>query len=149
MRTLIAVALLVSMNAAFADAPLSATQNPNALYRLFNTQNIYNLLLLNTMDGSIQRLQWGGGPHGSTFAAPLPKCPGATQNTKAGRYTLQSTQNIWTFILLDQDTGSAWYVQWSMNDDNDFCVPVPSIPNPGALTNPGAFDIPNTPPTKP
>jgi hypothetical protein len=128
------------MNAAFADAPeLSATQNPNALYRLFNTQNIHNLLLLNTMDGSIRTVQWG-----NTFSRPLPKCPGVAQNTKAGRYTLQSTQNMWTFILLDQDTGSTWYVQWSVNADNDFCLPVPLIES---MANPGASDnIPNTPP---
>jgi hypothetical protein len=146
MRTLIVVASLVLMNAAFADAPdLSATQNPNALYRLFSTRNTFNLLLLNTMDGSIRTVQWGG-EKGPTFSRPLPKCPGAAQSTHAGRYTLQSTQNVWTFILLDQDTGSTWYVQWSVNADNDFCVPVPSIES---MANPGASDaIPNTPPKK-
>jgi hypothetical protein len=73
MRTLTVVTLLVFMNAAFADAPeLNATQNPNASYRLFSTHNVYNLLLLNTMDGSIRRLQWG-----NTFSRPLPKCPAA------------------------------------------------------------------------
>ena len=143
MKTLLVVALLVFMNAASADAPgLSATLNPNALYRLFNTQNTYNLLLLNTMDGSIQRLQWGG-QKGLTFTAPLPKCPGTSQGTHAGRYTVQSTQNVWTFILLDQDSGSTWYVQWSVNADNDFCIPIPSTPSPGAFN-----DIPNTPPKK-
>jgi|SRR5215471_3702395 len=127
MRTSIVVALLVCTNVAFADAPeLNATQNPNALYRLFSTHNVYNLLLLNTMNGSIQRVQWGG-QNGNTFAAPLPKCPGATQSAQAGRYTLQSTQNVWTFILLDQNTGSSWYVQWSVKGDNDFCLPVPSL----------------------
>jgi hypothetical protein len=147
MRTLIVVALLVFTNAAFADAQpeLSATQNPSALYRLFSTHNVYNLLLLNTMDGSIRTVQWGGGKGGATFSRPLPKCLGATQNTKAGRYTLQSTQNVWTFILLDQETGSTWYVQWSMNADNDFCLPIPSIES---IANPGALDIPNTPPNK-
>jgi hypothetical protein len=133
MRSLIVAASLAFTNAAFAQAQpeLSATQNPDALYRLFNTHNVYNLLLLNTMDGSLQRVQWGG-QKGLTFAGPLPKCLGATPGTKAGRYTLQSTQNTWTFILLDQDTGSTWYVQWSVKGDNDFCLPVPAIPNPGA-----------------
>src|SRR5262249_31996226 len=95
MRSLVGLvaAVLVGTNFAFADAPeLNATQNPNALYRLFNTKNIYNLLLLNTMDGSIQRLQWG---QAGSVSLPLPKCSGATLGTKAGRYTLQSTQNIW------------------------------------------------------
>ena len=144
MRTLVVVALLVFTNAAFAQAQpeLSATQNPNALYRLFSTHNTFNLLLLNTMDGSIRTVQWGG-KAGATFSRPLPKCLGAMQNAHAGRYTLHSTQNVWTFILLDQDTGSTWYVQWSMNADNDFCLPVPAIES---IANPGALDTPNTPP---
>jgi hypothetical protein len=145
MRTALIAALLLCTGVAFAQAQpdLSATQNPNAPYRLFSTHNVYNLLLLNTVDGSIRTVQWGGGKGGATFSRPLPKCVGATQGTKAGRYTLQSTQNVWTFILLDQDTGSTWYVQWSMNADNDFCLPVPAIES---IANPGALDTPNTPP---
>lgn len=30
-----------------------------------------------------------------------------------GRFNLYSTQNMWTFILLDQVDGRTWQVQWS------------------------------------
>jgi hypothetical protein len=34
------------------------------------------------------------------------------QGAKPGRFTLYPTSNIWTFILLDQETGNTWHVQW-------------------------------------
>jgi len=34
-----------------------------------------------------------------------------------GRFTLQETQNIFTFLLLDQDDGRVWQVQWSNDAD--------------------------------
>ena len=33
-------------------------------------------------------------------------------NGRAGRFTLHPTSNIYTFILLDQETGETWQVQW-------------------------------------
>lgn len=143
MRALLTVALLMLTRIAFADEPvltLTQSQNPNALYRLFGTRNVFNLLLLNTRDGSLRKLQWDNKGL-NTLNVPLAECPGAdVPDSHPGRYTLQPTPNIWTFILLDQDTGNSWYVQWSVNDDNDFCVPVPVVKR-TAIT-----DIPNTPP---
>jgi len=129
MRTLIAVALPMLAGIAVADEAdlmLTQSQNPNAVYRLFNTKNIFNLLLLNTTNGSIQRVQWD--TKGLSLRVPLAPCPGATgENSHPGRYTLQATQNIWTFIMLDQDTGKTWHVQWTVNGDNDLCLPIKSL----------------------
>jgi len=137
MRTLIAVVLLMVTGLALADEAdlmLTQSQNPNAIYRLFNTKNIFNLLLLNTTNGSIQKIQWD--LKGHRFRAPLVPCFGATgQDSHPGRYTLQATQNVWTFIMLDQDTGETWHVQWTVNGDNDLCQPIKSL-----------FDIPASPP---
>jgi hypothetical protein len=36
---------------------------------------------------------------------------------RVGRFTLQETQNIFTFLLLDQDDGRVWQVQWSNDAD--------------------------------
>jgi hypothetical protein len=130
MKKLIAIALFMVAGVALADEAglmLTQTQNPNALYRLFNTKNIFTLLMLNTMNGSIQRIQWDGKGK-ETFHVPLAPCIGATgQDSHPGRHTLQATQNLWTFIMLDQDTGNTWYVQWSLNADNDFCQPIKSL----------------------
>ncbi len=127
MRALMTVVLLTLTSVALADEPqltLTQSQNPNALYRLFGTKNVYNLLLLNTKDGSLRKIQWGQ----NSFNVALAQCPGANApDSHPGRYTLQPTPNIWTFILLDQDNGNSWYVQWSLNDDSDFCRPILAV----------------------
>lgn len=41
-----------------------------------------------------------------------------------GRFTLYPTQNIWTFILLDQIDGGTWQVQWAMEKENRFVIPI-------------------------
>lgn len=41
-----------------------------------------------------------------------------------GRFTLYPTQNMWTFILLDQIDGSSWQVQWAMEKENRFVIPI-------------------------
>ena len=42
----------------------------------------------------------------------------------ANRFTLYSTQNMWTFILLDQIDGKTWQVQWSFEPENRFVIPI-------------------------
>ena len=41
-----------------------------------------------------------------------------------GRFTLYPTQNMWTFILLDQIDGRMWQVQWSMKEDSRFVIQI-------------------------
>ena len=39
------------------------------------------------------------------------------QTYDVGRFKLFPTQNMWTFIKLDTQTGRMWQVQYSVNDD--------------------------------
>ena len=94
------------------------SQNPNALYRLFNTHNIYTLIKLDTRAGQIWQLQWGNDEdHNVIF--PI-NTKALVINGKPGRLTLYPTQNIYTFILLDQETGDTWRVQWGETENNRF-----------------------------
>lgn len=90
------------------------TQNPDATFRLYNTKNIYTLLRLDTRDGRIWQVQWGDKDH--RFIEPLNPDALITDG-KSGRFTLYPTSNIYTFILLDQETGDAWHVQWGKATD--------------------------------
>ena len=46
---------------AIADAPFSEpTQDPTVRYRLFPTQNMYNFILLDQIDGYTYQVQWHG-----------------------------------------------------------------------------------------
>lgn len=42
------------------------------------------------------------------------------QTQAIARYKLYPTQNMWTFIKLDTQTGQMWQVQYSLEDDNRF-----------------------------
>ena len=111
----VTVTLLLQVSLALAEEiHLEPTQNPDALYRLFNTQNIYTLLKLDTRDGRIWQVQWGDKDH--RYIEPInPKA--LVSGGTPGRFTLYPTSNIYTFILLDQKTGNAWQAQWGKLPD--------------------------------
>ena len=101
--------VMISCIARAEDLSLEPTQNPDAPFRLFRTQNIHMLLKLDTRTGKIWQVQWGDKEH--RFTDPLSlieRAPGG----RPGRFTLCPTNNIYTFVLLDQQTGDAWHVQW-------------------------------------
>jgi hypothetical protein len=110
-RTLVvAVTLLLFTSLVCAEELRQPTQNPDAPYRLFNTTNVFTLLKLDTSSGRIWQVQWGMDKE-HQFAEPI-NLNALVQGGKPGRFTLYPTSNIWTFILLDQETGDAWHVQW-------------------------------------
>lgn len=112
---LVISALLLSVTAAAqSERPIAEpTQDPLAPYRLFRTQNIFMFLLLDTRTGRISQLQWNTKTE-NRFVEPLNPKP-LVEGGKPGRFTLQPTQNIFTFLLLDQETGNTWQVQWGSN----------------------------------
>jgi len=120
-RNLVVAVGLLFASLALAEEPrLEQTQNPDAPYRLFNTQNIYTLLKLDTSAGRIWQVQWGDKDH--RFIEPI-NVKALVSDGKPGRFTLYATSNIYTFILLDQETGDTWMVQWGVAE-NRFVVPI-------------------------
>ncbi len=120
---LFAVAVMAVSVMAY-DAP-QFSQNPNAIYRLFPTQNMYIYLRLDTRNGKIDMVQWNTDSENRLFTTLssqnlLP----SGQDPKAGRFTLYSTTNIYNFILLDQTSGKMWQVQWSFDALNRMVVPI-------------------------
>jgi hypothetical protein len=119
-RLTLLLALLLFAIPAFAgdDMPLpEPTQNPDAAYRLFRTLNIYTLLKLDTRTGQVWQVQWGDENH--RFIVPINidvLVPAGTTARpailKPGRFTLSPTANIYAFILLDQEDGRTWQIQW-------------------------------------
>jgi hypothetical protein len=111
----VTVTLLLSASMALGQEPrLEPTQNPDAPYRLFSTLNIYTFLKLDTREGRIWQVQWGDEDH--RFTEPL-SVNALASGGRAGRFTLYPTTNIYTFVLLDQDTGDTWHVQWGKPDE--------------------------------
>lgn len=100
------------------------SQSPNATYRLFPTRNMWIFIKLNTADGRLWLVQYSMDAD-KQFEMPLSKIERANETEKKnGRFTLYSTQNMYTFILLDQIDGRVWQVQWSTDNENNLVIPI-------------------------
>lgn len=121
-RTSLAVAALLLLAAPmFAQGTIpEPTQRPDAPYRIFRSQNIYTFLKLDTRTGQVWQMQWG--ETGYRWVEPINTKPLA-ESGKAGRFTLYPTLNIYTFILLDQEDGRTWQIQWG-KDNERFITPI-------------------------
>ncbi len=124
----LATLLLLAVPVLAQDNIPEPTQNPNASYRLFRTQNIYTLLKLDTRTGQVWQVQWGDEQH--RFIVPISRTvllpPSSTEHPtilEPGRFTLSPTANIHTFLLLDQEDGRTWQIQWG-GDGERFILPV-------------------------
>ena len=92
-------------------------------YKMYQTENIYNLLKLDTKTGSVWQVQYRTNSEGSiTVPIEYGYSVGVIPENLGwdGRYELYPTQNIHTFILLDTATGATYQVQWSTKSNNRF-----------------------------
>ncbi len=110
--------LLFAVPVLAQDSTPEPTQKTDVPYRLFRSQNVYTLLKLDTRTGQVWQVQWGDEQHRSIVPINL---KGLAEDGKVGRFTLYPTPNIHTFILLDQEDGRAWQVQWG-GDNERFIV---------------------------
>ena len=93
-------------------------------YRLFSTQNMWTFIKLNTRNGKMWQVQFDIKDN-NRFETYLNILPLVNKEKEVDdRFTLYPTQNIYTFILLDQLDGKVWQVQWSIEPENRFIVPI-------------------------
>ena len=96
----------------------SEIQNPNASYELYRTDNIYNVLKLNTRNGIITQVQIGVNKDGGRMEVYINSEPlVSTEEQQNGRFALYPTGNLYNFILLDRISGRTWQVQWHTKPD--------------------------------
>ncbi len=116
----------------FEFAPVDSTfiengtaQNQVAfVYRLYPTQNLWTFIKLNTRNGKMWQVQYDIEGE-NRFESYLNIVPLTSKEKEVnGRFNLYSTQNIYTFILLDQIDGRMWQVQWSIESSNRFILPI-------------------------
>ena len=121
--------------AAAEAAPQSSqlrTPPDNPRYRAFKTQNMWNLLILDSRTGRLWQAQYSVSTASQRTIWPIQLIALANESGTNGRFTLTMTDNMWNFILLDSDTGMALQCQFSVDSqDNRFCVPIlPAAPTP-------------------
>jgi uncharacterized protein YxjI len=98
-------------------APVVSEDHALGTYRLFTTENMWTFLKLNTQDGRIWQVQYDveGDDRFEVYVNPTHFAIGLDKVPQ--RFTLYPTQNMYTFILLDQLDGRMWQVQWSLDSD--------------------------------
>jgi hypothetical protein len=93
-------------------------------YRLYPTQNMWTFIKLNTRNGKMWQIQFDVEDN-NRFETYLNILPLVSKEKEVNdRFTLYPTQNMWTFILLDQYNGKTWQVQWSIEPENRGIVPI-------------------------
>ena len=81
-------------------------------YKIYQTENIYILLKLDTTTGRIEMIQWNLDKekefelyiNNEDFSYGILSVP--------GRFELYPTKNMYQFILIDTLFGTTWHVQW-------------------------------------
>ena len=82
--------------------------NARSSYKLYNTENIYTLLKLDTKTGEIRQLQWSL-EDDEEFTMTIND---VDLSLTGSQFELYPTKNMYQFILLDKTYGRTWHVQW-------------------------------------
>jgi len=104
--------------------PTIATPNTSVAFRLYPTQNMWTFLKLNTRTGEMWQVQFNADDENRLTATMSSKILVTKDKELNDRFTLYPTQNIYTFILLDQLDGRTWQVQWSIDPENRLLIPI-------------------------
>lgn len=122
--------IVISSMTSFAQAQDSvkneSTQQSliSVSYRLFPTQNMWTFIKLNTRNGEMWQVQYNMEDN-KRFESDLNFIRLVAKEDEVNdRFTLYPTQNIYTFILLDQINGRTWQVQWSLEPEKRIVIPI-------------------------
>jgi len=91
-------------------------QRLDARFRLFKTKNTWNFVELDTATGKAWQVQFSVNDDSSRAKFPI-NTEVLVKDGKPGRFTLYSTRNMYNFLLVDQDLGKTWQLQWSTSND--------------------------------
>lgn len=86
-------------------------------YKLYQTDNIYTLLQLDTKTGKIEQVQWSleSANEGSLSINDDDLSYG--EGYGSGSFELYPTKNMYQFILIDKTDGRKWHVQWGIGEN--------------------------------
>lgn len=97
-------------------------------YELFPTKNAWIFLKLDTRNGKINQVHYSTDTEhyrGELVVNDKSLLPWTEVDIeKPGRFTLYQTRNVYNFILLDRINGRTWQVQWSLDKEERFILPI-------------------------
>lgn len=86
-------------------------------YKLYQTENIYTLLQLDTKTGMIEQVQWSLDSKNEGSVTINGDDLNYGFGYGSGSFELYPTRNMYQFILLDKTSGRKWHVQWGMETE--------------------------------
>ena len=86
-------------------------------YKLYQTENIYTFLQLDTKTGMIEQVQWSLNPDNEGSVTINSDNLAKELDYGPGSFELYPTKNIYQFILINKTSGNKWHVQWGMESD--------------------------------
>lgn len=112
---------LDSITMAYIDAMYNRIIESTPRYKMYKTENTYNLLKLDTATGRVWQVQYRlGSTDSMTVAVDDSSLLWESETLRAGRFELYATNNMYQFILLDTETGRTWQVQWNTEYNKRF-----------------------------
>lgn len=114
-----------------AQSDISLTEEKNVKkevnypYQLFPTQNNWTFIKLDTRNGRMWQVHFSINNDDAKGEVVLNGLSLVFDDKEEnGRFTLYPTNNFYNFILLDQLMGFAYQVQWSMDKEKRFVIPL-------------------------
>ena len=86
-------------------------------YKLYQTENIYTLLQLDTKTGKIEQVQWSLDSDKEGTITINNDDLSWGYGYGSGSFELYPTKNMYQFILIDKTDGRKWHVQWGTSGD--------------------------------
>lgn len=89
-------------------------------FKMYQTENIYNLLRLDTKTGRIWQVQWTlDSSNEGTWVINSEDLSSWTGGYGSNSFELYPTKNMYQFILIDKTDGRMWHVQWGTGGSKD------------------------------
>jgi hypothetical protein len=111
--TLIRIDSLIQATNAWLEK-IEITNSLKQRYRLYQTDNIYTLLQLDTKTGKIEQVQWSLDSDNEGSVTINDEDLTFGYGYGAGSFELYPTKNMYQFILLDKTSGRKWHIQWGI-----------------------------------
>ena len=108
--------ILFSISLLFCLSSFAFAIEGGKRYTLYQTDNMYTFLKLDTRTGAIWQVHWSTDGIGRAIVPLSTKV--LSSDTTNGRFALFPTKNMYNFILLDTIDGSTYQVQWSWEKEN-------------------------------
>ena len=89
-------------------------------FKMYQTENNYNLLKLDTRTGRIWQVQYRMKDVKASVVSINYFGIVFESDGWDGRFELYPTKNMYTFIMIDSGTGNTYQVQWGMSSDYRF-----------------------------